>query len=137
MGDSFVKHTNKVFANYFPCASRMFVSISAVADYITRKGARITFTSLNLIGELVMTQEDSKTVTIIVNGTPFEVPKGRITYTQVVTLADPTFPQNPQLTFSVTFKRGPSANPEGTLSPGGSVEVKKDMVFSVSRTGQS
>ena len=79
----------------------------------------------------------TQTVTIIVNGTPYEVPKGRITYDQVVTLADPSFPQNPQLTFSVKYKRGPNEKPEGTLSPGGSVEVKKDMVFSVSPTGQS
>ena len=49
----------------------------------------------------------------------------------------PTYPQHPETTYSVTYKRGQGNKPEGTLSPGGTVKVKEGMVFNVSRTGQS
>jgi hypothetical protein len=78
-----------------------------------------------------------KEVTIIVNGTPHEWPLREITYAQVVTLDVPDYPQHPEITYSVKYKNGPSHKPEGTLSPGGKVEVKDREVFSVSPTGQS
>jgi hypothetical protein len=76
-------------------------------------------------------KKSKKTVTIIVDGTPHEVPKGEITYAQVVALA---YPENPQGTFAIIYTRG---NHEGVLPPGGSIEVKEEMEFRVSRTGQS
>jgi hypothetical protein len=76
-------------------------------------------------------------VTIIVQGTPHEWLKPRITYAEVVTLFDPTYPQHPEITYSVTYKRGPAQNPEGIFSPGGTEKVKDHMVFNVSPTGQS
>ena len=79
-----------------------------------------------------------KTVTIVVDGTPHEVPKKEnITYTEVVTLAYPDFPQHPEITFSVTYTRGHGDKPEGILAPGGSIKVKEGMSFRVNRTGQS
>jgi Multiubiquitin len=81
--------------------------------------------------------EEKKVVTIIVEGTAYEWPKGEITYAEVVTLFDPTYPQHPETTYSVKYKHGPAHKPEGTLPPGASVKVKQDMVFNVSRTGQS
>lgn len=79
-----------------------------------------------------------KTVTIIVDGSPYEVPKkDTITYAEVVTLAYPDYPQHPEITYSVTYTRGDGHKPEGILAPGGSVKVKEGMVFSVNRTGQS
>lgn len=80
--------------------------------------------------------KEKKKVTIIIDGTPHEVLKDDITYVELVTLADPDYPQHPETTYSVTYKRG-HGNNEGTLSPGGSVKVKEGMVFNVSRTGQS
>lgn len=80
---------------------------------------------------------EPRAITIIVEGTPHEWSKPVITYTQVVTLFDPTYPQHPETTYSVTYKRGPSENPHGILAPGGSVKVKDKMVFNVSATGQS
>jgi hypothetical protein len=81
--------------------------------------------------------ESKKTVTIVVEGTSHEWPKGEITYAEVVTLEVPDYPQHPEITYSVTYKRGQSEKPEGTLSPGGSVRVKEGMIFNVSQTGQS
>ena len=83
-----------------------------------------------------MTQE-KKTVTIIVEGTPHEWPKGEITYAEVVTLEVPDYSQHPEITYSVKYKNGHGNKPEGILSPGGSVKVKEGMIFSVSETGQS
>lgn len=81
--------------------------------------------------------EQKKSVTIIVNGTAHEWPKGEITYEEVVTLEVPDYPQHPEISYSVKYKRGHGNRPEGTLSPGGSVRVKEGMSFSVSETGQS
>jgi hypothetical protein len=81
--------------------------------------------------------DHDKKVTIIVDGTPHDVEKDRITYAEVVTLAYPDYPAHTEITYSVTYKRGPNANHEGILAVGGTVMVKKDMVFSVQRTGQS
>lgn len=79
-----------------------------------------------------------KTITIVVDGTPHEVPKKEdITYAEVVTLAYPDYPQDPEITYSVTYTRGHSGKPEGILTPGGSVKVKEGMAFRVDRTGQS
>ena len=78
-----------------------------------------------------------KVVTIIIDGTPYEVEKDDMTYVELVTLPDPEYPQHPETTYSVTYKRGQGNKPEGTLSPGGSVKIKEGMVFNVSRTGQS
>ena len=80
---------------------------------------------------------DKKTVTIIVEGTLHEWPKDEITYAEVVTLEVPDYPQHPEITYSVKYKKGHGNQPEGILSPGGSVKVKEGMVFSVSPTGQS
>jgi hypothetical protein len=79
-----------------------------------------------------------KTVTIVVDGTPHEVPKKeRITYAEVVTLAYPDYAQHPEITYSVTYSRGHNDKPDGILPPGGSVKVKDGMAFNVNRTGQS
>lgn len=79
-----------------------------------------------------------QTVTIVVDGTPHEIPKNdTLTYAEVVTLADPTYPQHPETTYSVTFTRGHGDKPEGILAPGGNVRVKEGMSFRVNRTGQS
>jgi hypothetical protein len=88
--------------------------------------------------QTIQEEDKVKTVTIVVDGTPHEVPKKeRITYAEVVTLAYPDFPQHPEITYSVTYIRGHGDKPEGILAPGGSVKVKEGMAFSVNRTGQS
>lgn len=84
-----------------------------------------------------MTQENKKIVTIVVEATPHQWPKDDISYEELVTLEFPNYPQNPQTTYSVTYKRGHGNKPEGILSPGGTVKVKEGMVFNVTETGQS
>ncbi|MBX5164516.1 multiubiquitin domain-containing protein [Rhizobium redzepovicii] len=79
----------------------------------------------------------NKTVTIVVEGTEHDWPKGDISYEEVVTLEVPDYAQHPEITYSVRYKRGQGNKPEGTLAPGASVKVKEGMIFSVSETGQS
>lgn len=81
--------------------------------------------------------EHKKMVTIIVEGTPHEWPKGEITYAEVVALEVPNYSEHPEITYSVKYKNGHGNKPEGILPPGGSVKVKEGMIFSVSETGQS
>ncbi len=76
-------------------------------------------------------------VTIIVEGTPHEWPKRKISYAEVVTLEVPDYPQHPEILYTVTYKRGHGNKPEGVLVPGASVKVKEGMRFYVSDTGQS
>mgnify|MGYP000877920461 FL=1 len=78
-----------------------------------------------------------KTITITVNGTPYDVPKKEIlTYAEVVTYFDPTYPQHPDTVYSVTYTRGEKPK-EGTLAPGGSVKAKDGMDFHVIPTSES
>lgn len=81
--------------------------------------------------------KQKKDVTIIVEGTEHPWPKDEISYAEVVTLEVPDYAQHPEITYSVTYKRGQGNKPEGTLVPGASVKVKEGMVFNVSETGQS
>jgi hypothetical protein len=85
----------------------------------------------------VTRQKKPNEVTIIVEGSPHLWSKCSISYVEVVTLFDPNYPQHPEITYSVTYKRGPNHKPEGILSPGASTKVKEGMVFNVSSTGQS
>jgi hypothetical protein len=78
-----------------------------------------------------------KKITIIVNGTAHEWSQPEITYAQVVTLDVPDYPEHPDITYSVKYTKGPGPKPDGILSPGGSVRVKDDMIFTVTETGQS
>lgn len=78
-----------------------------------------------------------KTITITVNGTPYDVPKKEVlTYAEVVTYFDPTYPQHPDTVYSVTYTRGEKPK-EGTLAPGGSVKAKDGMDFHVIPTSES
>lgn len=82
--------------------------------------------------------DNEKTITIVVNGTPFDVPKREmITYQEVAALAYPDFAQHPEMTYSITYTRGHNDRPEGILNKGDQIKVKKDMQFRVNRTGQS
>lgn len=85
----------------------------------------------------VQKDHPTRTITIIVEGTPHEWPKNEISYAEVVTLEVPDYAQHPEITYSVKYKRGHGSKPEGILAPGDTVRVKEGMIFSVSPTGQS
>lgn len=75
-------------------------------------------------------------VTIYVNGTAYEVAKGRISYEELLALIKaPALPADKR--YSVQYSKGQSGKPTGTLIEGESVEVKKDMEFDVTPANRS
>jgi hypothetical protein len=84
------------------------------------------------------TQDEKKhEVTIIIDGTQFEVPKERISYEEVVNYAfDDNPPTGPDVVITVNYSRGVDGK-EGSLLPGKDVAVKAGMVFNVKATDKS
>ncbi len=80
--------------------------------------------------------KEPKTVEIYVNGTEYSVPKGKISYEQLLALIDaPSLPEDQR--YSVQYSKGQSGKPTGTLIEGESVEVKKEMEFDVTPANRS
>lgn len=78
----------------------------------------------------------SKT-TIIVN-TREKVTEGKeVTYDQIVALAFENPPTGENIEITVAFRDGPGPDKEGSLQPGGSIRIKKDMIFDVTATDKS
>jgi len=79
---------------------------------------------------------DHDTVTIYVNGTAYEAPKGNISYEQLLTLIHAAaLPENQR--YAVQFSKGDKDKPTGTLIEGESVKVKKEMEFDVTPATRS
>ena len=96
--------------------------------------------------ELISLREDelfhtsparSKEFTIIVNGRKKVVHHKPLTFNEIVALAFDPIPVGPNIMFTITYRHGPHANPEGTLIEGGSVEIKDGMIFNVTATDKS
>jgi Multiubiquitin len=82
--------------------------------------------------------QETRTVTIIVNGRPKPWPKNEdISFDQVVALAFPGEPSGDGVQFTVQFSRGEGNKPSGTLVEGQSVKVKDGMEFDVTPTNRS
>lgn len=74
---------------------------------------------------------------IIVNGREREVPPGTITFERLIELAFPVPPAGQQVSFTVSFRKGPRERPEGSLLPGQSVALVDGMTFNVTATDKS
>lgn len=77
-----------------------------------------------------------KLVPIFVNGTAYEVAKGKISYEQLLVLIEaPALPENQR--YQVMYSKGNSDKPTGTFIEGESVQVKKEMEFDVTPANRS
>lgn len=74
---------------------------------------------------------------IIVNARERIVHTERVTFDEMVLLAFNPRPTGPNIVFTITYDRGPHANPEGTLPENRTVKVKNGMVFDVIQTDKS
>lgn len=74
---------------------------------------------------------------ILVNTRPKHVVGATLTFWAVVMLAFPQAVQNATTYYTVTFKRGPKPNPEGSMVAGDSVYLKEGMLFNVTSTDKS
>jgi len=82
-------------------------------------------------------QDHSDRFKIIVNARPKEVTEDEQSFNQIVALAFNPVPSGPNIVFTVSYRKGPKENPEGTMAPGQTVEVKDGMVFDVTATDKS
>lgn len=73
----------------------------------------------------------AKSITIIVNARPYKVRETSLTFLAVIRLPYPDAVISETRVYTVTYKRGPPANPEGPLVDGGVVHIKEGMVFNV------
>ena len=76
-------------------------------------------------------------ITIFVNTRKKEEKKRHLTYNEVVALAFNPVPTDPNIMFTITYRKGPRQNPEGELLPGGRVKIKDGMIFDVTQTIKS
>lgn len=74
---------------------------------------------------------------IIVNAQKKVATKRELTFAEVVALAFHPVPVGPSVMFTIVYRNGPHANPEGTLLEGNSLKIKNGMVFNVTRTDKS
>lgn len=79
-----------------------------------------------------------KSITIIVNGREKTVTKGELTFDEVVKLAFDKPPYGTNTLFTITYRKGGNEHrPEGHLVEGGTVKVKKGIIFNVTATDKS
>jgi len=77
----------------------------------------------------------SKEIEIIVNGRKKVVAEKHLSYIQVVRLAfDPV---DSETIYTVTYKKGPPANPQGSMVEGDTVKLDCGMIFNVTPTRKS
>lgn len=77
-------------------------------------------------------------VTIKVNGTDEIVPKGNVTYDQIVAFGIALgLPTGPNILYTITYRKAESKPHEGDLDQGGTVEVKEGTIFNVTATDKS
>ena len=82
-----------------------------------------------------MTKPESHEVNIDVNDAPHTVPKGKLSFDDLVKLAFGPG-ANPADGYRISYDRD-HGNASGKLKPGNSVEVVEGMDFTVTPTGQS
>lgn len=78
-----------------------------------------------------------KVYKIIVNGRQKEVSTKTLTFDQVVALAFNPVPSGPNVQFTVTYRKGPRKNREGSMTEGEIVRIKDGMIFDVTETNRS
>jgi hypothetical protein len=94
--------------------------------------------------EIVHLQEDEhfhsglpKTYTIYVNGEQKEVMTKTVSFAEIVALAYPNPPQGDNILYTVSYEDGPHDNPQGSMTEGETLKIKKGMIFNVTATDKS
>jgi Multiubiquitin len=77
------------------------------------------------------------TFEIVINGEQHVVPRRRLTFEDIVRLAFDDAIFNDDIVYTVTYKRGPHQNREGSLVAGEAVFVTNGMIFNAKRTDKS
>ncbi len=83
------------------------------------------------------TNPERRTFEIVINGEPHIVPQRRLAFEDVVRLAFEDAIFNDDIVYTVTYKRGPEQNRQGSLVAGVAVFVNNGMIFNAKRTDKS
>lgn len=83
------------------------------------------------------TSNEAKDSSVIVNGRERVIEVKEISFGEVLALAFSPVPDGPNWVFTVTYRRGEGNKPEGSMTYGSTVKVKKGMVFNVTATDKS
>lgn len=79
-----------------------------------------------------------KDITIIVNGREKDAVKNEeLSFDKLVSLAFDDPPTGQNIVFTITYRKGHSNKPEGTLTEGETVKAKDGMIFNVTATDKS
>lgn len=76
-------------------------------------------------------------IEIVINGRPATVADDEVSFEEIVKLAFPSTPPNPNTIFTVTYRRAAGHPADGILIEGGTVKVKKGTIFNVTATDKS
>ena len=79
----------------------------------------------------------NKEFNITVNARPKQFKGKEISFNQVVELAFGTVSTNPNVVYTVTYKKGEGKKSEGSMDRGDVVKVKEGMIFNVTQTDKS
>ena len=78
-----------------------------------------------------------KEIIILVNSRDKQWNEKNISFDQVVILAFGSLSDNPNVSYTVTYKKGDNHKPEGIMVKGDIVKVKDGMRFNVTQTNRS
>ena len=79
----------------------------------------------------------NKEFKILVNAREKIWKEKKIAFEEVVTLAFGSVSQDPNVSYTVTYKKGDNGKPEGIMVKGDEVRVKDGMRFNVTQTNRS
>ena len=84
-----------------------------------------------------VTDQNDKTVTIVVNGRSRQVTTEELSFDELVSLAFDDPARGPQIVFTITFRKAGGRIEEGILDEGQRLKVRNGTVINVTRTDQS
>lgn len=79
----------------------------------------------------------NKEVTILVNAREKSWTEKTISYDELIVLAFDAISSDPNVSYTVTYKKGDNNKPEGIMVKGDEVKVKDGMRFNVTQTNRS
>lgn len=84
-----------------------------------------------------MENNKNKEITILVNAREKVWTEKNISYDEVVILAFGSISTDPNVSYTITYKKGDNNKPEGIMVKGDEVKVKDGMRFNVTQTNRS
>jgi len=88
--------------------------------------------------ERFFTKEKSPaSISIVINARPKTIETNELCFVDLIALAFETPPQGDQICFTVTYRKGPADNPEGSLIEDQCLLIIEGMIFNVTSTDKS